>query len=223
MRRPGRQDRRAAPALCGAAGIRRREVPAAGVQGRVAFVGAGRLTGRPAPTTIGGTNRTDGELKMIDRAFQRKILETAREAYPLGIMDPAHEFADRGKRELWANIQYLVEHGLIEGIDASTLGDPVSYADVRITARGIDFLEDDGGLSAILGTVTVRFDHGQFREMLAAHVEKMEGDPSAKAQLKAVIRSLPADGLKAVALQALMAGLQNLPSIDAVRKWLLPG
>ena len=160
---------------------------------------------------------------MIDRALQRKILETARATYPLGIQDPAREFPDEPEQKLWANIQYLMEHGLIEGIDTATLGDPVNYADVRITARGIDFLEDDGGLSAILGTVTVRFDNDQFREMLAVHVENMEGDASAKAQLKAAIRSLPADGLKAVALQVLMAGLQNLPSIDAVRKWLVPG
>ena len=51
------------------------------------------------------------------------------------------------------------------------LGGKITWGGARITAKGIDFLEDDGGLSAILGVVTVKLHADTLREMLAKKID----------------------------------------------------
>ena len=43
-----------------------------------------------------------------------------------------------------------------------------------ITAKGLDFLEDDGGLSAILGAITVKLDPDDLRALIAARIEESD-------------------------------------------------
>lgn len=157
---------------------------------------------------------------MIDRAFQRDILDRLKQLYPHGMTDPVKEFEDISERKIWANIVYLMEHGLVDGISAATESSPVRYMNVRITARGIDFMEDDGGLSAVLGTVTVRFAEDQFKEMLASHIKSIAGPSSVKDRLVSTLRALPANALNVVALRALEAGLSSLATTDAVQTLL---
>lgn len=101
----------------------------------------------------------------IDRSRQRQILEGLAEAYPLVQFIPP----DEQDAEFAANLHYLMEHGLVEAKFArdqspprpnptkSRYGQPKLIAtDIRITARGMDLLADDGGLSAILTIVNVR-------------------------------------------------------------------
>ncbi|PLR26478.1 hypothetical protein PZBJ_05715 [Pantoea endophytica] len=59
--------------------------------------------------------------------------------------------------KLSANINYLAEQGLIS-IRNRTSDDPYSFLDnMRATVQGIDFLQHDGGLSAILNVQTIKF------------------------------------------------------------------
>lgn len=77
-----------------------------------------------------------------------------------------------------ANLQYLAEHGLVV-FDNETL----ITATVKITAKGIDFLMDDGGLSAILGVVTVKL-HSDTIQALIAKIDQAEISDSEKSWLK---------------------------------------
>jgi hypothetical protein len=81
----------------------------------------------------------------IDRNAQRKTLEALKAAYPQRV-DSRGLNVGLEPRELSANLVYLEEHGLIE---ANWTGN-FAAGYVKITARGIDFLAGDGGLSAIL-------------------------------------------------------------------------
>jgi len=76
--------------------------------------------------------------------------------------------------KLLAAINYLEEHELLR-CQKTYHGQIIP--DATITAKGIDFLADDGGLSAVLNTVTVKFDIDNIRKLVEiglinAHVPK---------------------------------------------------
>ena len=62
---------------------------------------------------------------------------------------------------------------------------------MKITATGLDFLEDDGGVSAILRTVTIKFDLGDLRARMATRIDSSDLPAEKKTSLAHAIRSLP--------------------------------
>jgi hypothetical protein len=81
----------------------------------------------------------------LDRALQRQILEFLQERYPNSVDTALLPCA--GAVGYQGNLHYLSEHGLIEGSSLADQGP--DFIMVRITARGMDFLADDGGVEAI--------------------------------------------------------------------------
>ncbi|WP_338669783.1 hypothetical protein [Pseudodesulfovibrio methanolicus] len=163
---------------------------------------------------------------MLNREFQRKTLEYLRDEYPgyagcdglkrleVNKSDEQDDGSidyhlDQIMTPKWimANLSYLAEHGLVAFVEARGL--IVSYAEAKITAKGLDFLEDDGGLSAILNTVTVKFDVDNVRELvevglLTAHVpEDKQG-----ALLKA-IRKAPGTMLQTAVTKMVEKGMSD--------------
>lgn len=101
----------------------------------------------------------------LDRSRQRDILELLSADYPFATVVATQQQTDA----FIANLHYLMEHGLVEASFSrdnrlpapSPSGErykqPAQIAsNIRITARGMDFLADDGGLSALLTIVNVR-------------------------------------------------------------------
>lgn len=118
-----------------------------------------------------------------------------------------------------ANMTYLKEHGLIE-FDLPPLSEIDAQGtkqffprpwelDSRITAKGIDFLTDDGGLSAILNTVTVKFDADNIREMLAQGLMTANLPEEKKGLIKKAI-----DGASSTALQTVTSKLIEMGMSD---------
>ena len=129
----------------------------------------------------------------IDRTLQLDVLRTLRESYP---NSPARtDLPGLGSAEFNANLWYLHEHGLIDGVTSGTVADRV-LMNPTITARGLDFLEGDGGVSAILQTVTVRIDPDDLRALIAARIESSDLPTEEKDCLAHAIRSLPAQALR---------------------------
>jgi len=94
----------------------------------------------------------------FDRVLQEKILEKCVSAYPdytcFIQFIQIHEKYD--ENIISANINYLEEHRLISIRNRSS-DDPYTYFDhMRATVAGIDFLLNDGGISAILKVQTIR-------------------------------------------------------------------
>lgn len=157
--------------------------------------------------------------ELLDRAFQKEVLNRLAEAYP-NDRNTNDTFGSQDDSRLLVNIKYLEEHGLLKCVWANSFGGKAVVSAV-ITARGLDFLANDGGLSAILGVVTVRLDDETIRSLLIQRVEASEADPGTKAQIIDAIRGLPAEGLKAVAMRTIEAGLDHAPGfIDSIRGWL---
>lgn len=149
----------------------------------------------------------------FSRARQRELLQAAREVYP----GTTHFLALRpeiSRHEMAADASYLVGHGLLEWIAGPAVSSHTGY---RITSKGIDFLADDGGLSAILGVVTVKLHADTVRELLIQRVEQSESDTTVKGKVREQLKALPAEAIQSVAQRLMSEGLNRLP--DAVQ-WL---
>lgn len=160
----------------------------------------------------------------LDRKQQLDILEKLAFHYPSKHrmevdsepLDPERE--DK-KYSLLYNIAYLGEHKLVDceiDLYAGVMATGIPLA--KITSKGLDFLKDDGGLSAILGVVTVKLHDDTIRDLLE---RKIDADPtsdtSTKTELKKAVRKMPAQMLKTVTTKALEAGIGQIPNLT---QWL---
>lgn len=149
----------------------------------------------------------------LDRAYQRQILEDLAAIYPdradwrvqmsTLLEEQIHRYA--------ANITYLAEHGLVDIGKRYQTGE---YADALIpviTARGMDFLADDGGLSAILGVVTVKLHEDTLKELIGQRIADSDLPAAEKGKLLDQLKSLPGEAIKHLALKLVDAGLANWP------------
>lgn len=114
--------------------------------------------------------------------------------------------------EVIVNACYLYEHGLL---DLRWKGQLVwgSPDRARITAKGLDFLAGDGGLSSVLGVVTIRLHEESIKQLLLVQLDRSTAPPPVKQKLADQIRSLPADVTKEVALRAVGADLERIPDL----------
>ncbi|WP_395317011.1 hypothetical protein [Variovorax sp. UC74_104] len=160
----------------------------------------------------------------IDRELQLHILEVLREVYP--DYDKGQLLSDKGDgsgedERIVANLVYLEEHGLVKsGITFSITGAAL-YDGARITAAGLDFLADDGGLTAVLGTVIVKLHADTIRDLMLAKVEAAQLPAEEKSRLKKAITTLSTEALKEAAKKLVSAGMDNAPDAIALLRTLL--
>lgn len=148
--------------------------------------------------------------KLFDREVQRRILELARDAYPAALNAPKSADFGMDNDGLLREVTYLKEHGLLD-IRVTEYSETRQLREIKITARGIDFLADDGGLTAILGVVTVRLDTESIQQLLLQRVDESNESDSVKSQLKRQIKALPAEAVKALTTAGLKEAMKNLP------------
>jgi hypothetical protein len=155
----------------------------------------------------------------MDRAFQLQLLRKLRDIYPAErsfIEAPDGEHI----RPLVHAVHYLQEHGLLSAswttFDTPRGGFQRPYC-VRITAKGLDFLADDGGLTATLGVVTVRLHQDTLKALLLQKVAESDEPEDVRQRVVEKIKSLPADALGKVTERAIEAGLSKMPG---VANWL---
>jgi hypothetical protein len=72
------------------------------------------------------------------------------------------------------------------------------FQGAKITAKGLDFLADDGGLSAVLGTVTVRLHADSIKELLLAKVEASAVPAEKKSWLRKQLDAATGETIKKV-------------------------
>jgi hypothetical protein len=91
----------------------------------------------------------------------------------------------------------------------------------RITAKGMDFLADDGGVSAILGVVTVKPHEDMLKELIGVRIEESELSTPEKARLIDQLKSLPAEAIEHHSLELIDAGLANWPvALHAIEQYI---
>ncbi|MCU1201817.1 hypothetical protein [Stenotrophomonas maltophilia] len=155
----------------------------------------------------------------IDREVQNKLLQRLADEYPQPV-----EALELGRgidpQLLDPTIAYLEEHGLVRAtfIGSLNMGNPLLEA--KITARGIDFLADDGGLGAILAVVTVKMHEDTLKQLIASKLEAADLPPQDKKRFLDQLRELPGETTKHLALKLVDVGLENwhkaLPLIQSM-------
>jgi len=155
----------------------------------------------------------------LDRDLQRKILVGLRELAPYGSdrIEEDLNLLDYERNKLITNLLYLEEHGLIRhGLERQDYvgGEPAyfQHQPAQITADGLDFLEADGGLSAILGVLTVRLHDDTIKTLIEAKILESDLSPADKQKFSARLRSLPADATKHLVMKLLDLGLEKSPA-----------
>jgi hypothetical protein len=152
----------------------------------------------------------------LDREYQRELLTKMADAYPhrcrMDYVLP--EPTEEDEARYAANMAYLEEHDLTES--GITYGmSELMFTAPKITAAGMDFIADDGGLTAILGMVTIKLHDEALREVIGKQIEGAPLSSSDKKKWTDQLRSLPADSIKHLTMKLLDKGLERAP--DALR------
>lgn len=157
----------------------------------------------------------------IDRTIQLEILQRLAEAYPNGLLPLApHLETTDDEQTVIANTLYLSEHGLVEigysRRNAFNLKPEDSWSEPRetkITASGIDFLREDGGLRAILGVVTVKLDATTIKALLYKHIDEAKDVTHEQRSLaKNLLKSAGDQTLRKLVDSLIEQGLKAAPS-----------
>lgn len=158
--------------------------------------------------------------ELLDRGLQHQILNQLRDIYPhQGTVQKL--WGTQSDNSLLVNLSYLNEHGLIDLTTKTLMSGEILLGFAKITARGMDFIANDGGLSAILGVVTVKLHEDTIKALLIQKVEAADGDATVKAKLIAKIKDIPSESLGTVTQRALDAGLDLAPDLlGSLSKWL---
>lgn len=153
----------------------------------------------------------------MNREVQLELLQELKGAYPnrVRLKDTNGAYA--------INSLYLHEHGLVE-CHSRDLQDGIHVHSVKITAKGLDFLADDGGLTAILGVVRVQLHEDSIKALIAARVDESDLPEPEKSAIKKHLQSLPGSALAHLTNKLLDLGLSSGPgALDAIQKWIGPG
>lgn len=160
----------------------------------------------------------------VDRTLQKLILDKLYEEHPYSLTDNNLASLHPENPELiTSNLLYLSDHGLIQLVRSrhaplvATRDDELLFLGARITSKGIDFLEDDGGLSAILGVVTVKLHDETIQALLAGKVEASNLPPEEKQTLLKQIRDLRGEAAKHLVTKLIDYGLTQGPN---AMQWL---
>jgi hypothetical protein len=110
------------------------------------------------------------------------------------------------------NLRYLAEHGLCRVEISEDSGLAPHWLSATITAKGTDYLLEDGGLGAELNAVTIRLHPDTIRELLAAQIEASDLPPERKSALMehlgSASRKVLADGFA----ELLREGFRRAPA-----------
>lgn len=160
----------------------------------------------------------------IDRQEQRFILEELSKSYP----DPgqvALENDPDGKRRR-RHLHYLQDHGLVyEKVSQASMavaGLTFSHGWVA-TAAGLDFLADDGGLSAILGVVTVKLHDDTIKDLVAAKLQESGLPETERNRYLDQLRELPIEATKHLVLKLIDLGMASGDKAVDLIKQVLSG
>jgi len=146
---------------------------------------------------------------MLDRSRQKSMLEDLAACYP---NHSATVIVEDDMNDI-ANLYYLREHGLIEASLDRTLSGAFVFGGASITAKGLDFLADDGGLSSILGTVTVKLHADSIKELIASRIDSSDLPDVEKSWLKEQIDMMSSESLKTITKALVEQGLSKIPDL----------
>ena len=148
----------------------------------------------------------------LDREYQLELLNRLYESAPtyLDFIDFMNELSESDEEKYAANMIYLEGHGLLHSAIQFGTDRSISFGLPEITSKGTDFIADDGGLSAILGVVTVKFHEDTIKSLIEFHVDKSDLSQPDKNELIAQLKRLPGESIAHLTKKLVEMGLQNV-------------
>ncbi|KJZ51710.1 DUF2513 domain-containing protein [Pseudomonas marginalis] len=144
----------------------------------------------------------------LNRELQRALLEELRDFYPRRT-DSAYHLQGYSQTDCVDNLMYLEEQGLVESGIKFTMNGHVTLIQARITARGIDFLEDDGGVGAALAVVTVKLHEDTLRQLIESKVQASNLPEEQKNGILKALREAPGETTKQLITKLVDLGMEN--------------
>lgn len=146
----------------------------------------------------------------LDRSKQLNMLQALANVYPRYTSDiGSGDITEDDLTNLW----YLKEQGLVEGGLEMSTTDAFLFDGVKITAKGLDFLEGDGGISAILGTLTVRLHADSIKALLMSRVDLLTVPPEKKSWLKKQLETASNETIKKIVGTLVDEGVKRVPDL----------
>jgi len=157
----------------------------------------------------------------VDREQQRQILQLLMDTYPSvpnSVGAALKTMEQQDPIRLVANLLYLQKHGLITETVSITHGASTDFDDPdtgacwytreglpELTAKGIDFMLGDEGLSAVLNVQTIRVDLSCFKQMLTEYANHAQATEEQKSAWKEIIKGASSQALANLLGQLLSA------------------
>ena len=135
----------------------------------------------------------------LDRSYQKEILQRLSEEYPT--YDTAIEYVkqltSQDNKKYIANVLYLQNHGLVsDAIIWQCSPDGLVSIGVmpfpQITDKGLDFLMEDGGLSAILEVKTIKIHPDSIKALLIERISQCSAPQEEKDAMIESVKNIPA-------------------------------
>lgn len=152
----------------------------------------------------------------IDRELQLKLLSGLTGAYPDGydfrrIINLVPQGTPTEK--ITSNLKYLEDHGLVALTVFHDISEGMQVVRAKITAKGLDFLADDGGLTAELNVITVKLHADTINQILIAKIQSSDANPTVKKNLIKKLKELPANAVEEILLTGFEKGIAAVPNV----------
>jgi len=165
---------------------------------------------------------------ILDRELQLELLSKIAECYPFAWTDFEKKPDSEDYLKIAINLNYLKGHGLLSedatNVRPSTSGNGggvISISKPKITEKGLDFLKDDGGLSAILNVVTIRFETETLKAIISTKINESDLSQEQKQSMTLALEELPAESIKHLTTKLLDECVDNLPgAMTVIGTWL---
>lgn len=161
----------------------------------------------------------------IDLTICAALLDRLKQSYTsFDTDDLQEELLDiSGSEERYiAHMVYMEQHGLVV---ANLKRGSRSYLPVsppELTARGLDFIRQDGGLSALIDKSNVNYQlHDALLSEMLRQIQKSPDTDRDKEALTSQLRSLPAETIKHLYMKLLDQGVSTLPNVFQLIQTLL--
>ncbi|MGY2282909.1 hypothetical protein [Pseudomonas gingeri] len=159
----------------------------------------------------------------LNRNLQRALLKELRDFYPRPSQS-AYNLDGYTQVECINNLIYLEEQGLVEsGVKLGLGSGHGAFTQARITAKGMDFLEDDGGIGAALAIVTVKLHQDTLRQLIEAKVQASNLPEEQKSGILNALREAPGETTKQLIAKLVDLGLENATKAIPLIQTLLQG
>jgi len=159
----------------------------------------------------------------LNRHLQHALLEELRDFYPRRSQS-AYQLDGYTQVECIGNLIYLEEQGLVDsGVNVGYHSGSGTITQARITAKGMDFLEHDGGLGAMLAVVTVKLHEDTLRQLIEAKVQASDLPAEQKSGILKALREAPSEITKQLITKLVDLGMENAPKAISLIQTLLQG